>query len=170
MTDHDRRPLQRATADSAIMFLLLSVPAAASVIQFQCDGGEQEQKYLVAAQTFIKQVAEWRPGVHVRNLDGNDTFVIWRFNVTGAPGARFSIDKINKFIMSVSTDGHEHVEIARRRERGGKSWQTFDLSQWLPARWLYVKFTHHDLAVSAPQRPVDSERLLSVVSPWSRAR
>lgn len=115
-------------------------PAQGSVIHFRADGQAQERKYLHADNSRVILIPEWRK--RVRNLDGNDAFVIWRFDATGAKAARLSILMQNAYVLSASADGDNFTELDRYEESAGGGWKEFELNQFLPTRWLYLQIAH----------------------------
>lgn len=66
--------------------LAASSAAPARTIHFLTDNGPQEQKYLWKHSSRNFVLAGW--GKPVRNLDGKDQFVIWRFDMTGVSAAQ----------------------------------------------------------------------------------
>jgi cellulose/xylan binding protein with CBM9 domain len=114
------------------------------VITFTADGKEQEQKFLWKddSRTFV--LGGW--GKPVRNLDGEDRFVIWRFDTADTSRARVSVNLVNSFAMSISANGEDFEEGARESAQAGSNvgWKSADLSKLLPSDYVYVKVTHGD--------------------------
>ena len=114
----------------------------ARTIEFQTDGKAQEQKYLWKddSRTFVLEGI----GKPVRNLDGKDRFVVWRFDMTGVVKAEARVLLLNSYAMSVSSDGRTFQEVSRQVAAGGSNagWKTADLTPLLPARNVYVKVAH----------------------------
>ena len=125
--------------------LCLAVPVQLrAAISFRTDGRQQEQKYLHRhdSRTFVLE--GW--GKPVRNLDGEDRFVVYRMPVEGATAARLHVHLLNSFALSVSVDDRTYAELEREVGRGGSNqgWKRFDLGPFLPSRDLFVKIEHGD--------------------------
>ena len=122
--------------------LATSSTVAARTIRFLTDNGPQEQKYLWnhSSRNFVLE--GW--GKPVRNLDGEDQFVVWRFDLTGATAARARILLLNSYALSVSSTGRVFQEVSRQVATGGanEGWKTVDLRPLLPARHIYLKVEH----------------------------
>jgi hypothetical protein len=116
--------------------------AATRNIRFQTDGKSQEQKYLWKHSSRNFVLEGW--GKPVRNLDGTDQFVIWRFDVTGVTAARIRIHLLNSYALSVSSNGRDFQEVSRQVASGGSNqgWKAADLTPYLPARYVYVRIEH----------------------------
>lgn len=128
-----------------VVFLALGspiCPAAERKIHFLADGKDQESKYLWKHQSRTFVLEGW--GRPIRNVDGKDGFVIWRFNVADATRARFAIEALNSFALSVSTDGGQFKELSREAASGGanEGTKSADLTPFLPAEFVYVKVAH----------------------------
>ena len=102
----------------------------------------QETKYLWKHDSRNFVLEGW--GKPVRNLDGKNRFVVWRFDTHTASKARISVRLLNSFVLSASTDGEEFVELAREQAQGAKNagWKSADLASFLPANHVYVKLEH----------------------------
>ena len=83
-------------------------------------------------------------GKPVRNLDGWDRFVIWRFDMTGVTRATARVHLLNSYALSVSSDGQVFREISRQVAAGGSNAgrKTADLTPLLPTRYVFVKVEH----------------------------
>ena len=119
-----------------------SVEAATRTIQFRTDGKSQEQKYLWkhSSRTFVLE--GW--GKPVRNLDGVDQFVVWRFDVSDVTAARFRVHLLNSYALSISSNGRDFRQVSKQTASGGSNqgWKTADLTPLLPVRYVYVKVEH----------------------------
>ncbi len=139
--------------------LLLSAPCLASLllaafqpcfaaetetrtIELLTDGKSQELKYLFKEDSRCYVLAG--VGRPVRNLDGKDRFVIWRFDMTGVDRATARVHLLNSYALSVSSDGRAFREISRQVAAGGSNvgWKTADLTPLLPTRYVYLKVEH----------------------------
>ena len=141
-TPPPNRPLPRTPLPYGTPTLRRAAETHARTIEFQTDGKAQEQKYLWKedSRNYVLEGA----GKPVRNLDGKDRFVIWRFDMTGVVKAKVRVFLLNSYALSISSDGREFQEISRQVAAGGSNagWKTADLTPLLPARYVYVKVAH----------------------------
>ncbi|MBN1435906.1 MAG: hypothetical protein JW936_02420 [Sedimentisphaerales bacterium] len=144
---HQGRTIINAAFLTAIILTITCPPsaqAADSTISFATDGRQAEAEYLWQESSSVFTLE----GVNrpIRNLDGQNAFVIYRFDVTGVQDATLRVNVLNSFALSVSNDGQLFTEIDRQAAAGMRNYgiKTYDLDQFLPSsfRYLYVKIEH----------------------------
>lgn len=123
--------------------------AQARTIHFLTDNGQQESRYLFQNQSRTFVLDGWAQPV--RNLDGQDSYVVYRFDIVQVMAAQLRVRLLNSFAISISQDGQTYTEMIREEAQGGsnESWKTVDLPAFISSHfpYLYVKIEH-----GAPER------------------